>query len=182
MSADRRDALLEALEAYGAGDARDEATFSRFRSFLERDDPFRRTDPDGHVTASAIVARPSTREFLLVFHRKLDRWLQPGGHVEPGDGGVFDAALRETREESGLCDLEAPIGEAILDLDVHAIPAFGDDPAHLHYDVRYLLTARDGGSLAPGAAWFDRDSAVRGDADGSVTRAVRKAVASLGLS
>jgi 8-oxo-dGTP pyrophosphatase MutT (NUDIX family) len=192
MSGERREALLEALDAYRAGALHDPEAVARFGSFLERADPFRRGDPDGHVTASAVVARPGNVaetglglhppphfQFLLVFHRKLDRWLQPGGHVEEGDLSVFDAALREAREETGLSDFSAPIGSAILDLDVHAIPASGADPPHFHYDVRFLLTTEDGGVLPAGAAWFDFADVAPLDRDGSLTRAVRKARARL---
>ena len=66
-----------------------------------RDDPFARDNPDGHVTGSAVVARPDGSAFLLVLHRKLGRWLQPGGHTEESDASVFGTALREAREETG---------------------------------------------------------------------------------
>lgn len=178
ISAVRRESLLGALETYRRSAPR-EAAISRFEAFLQRADPFRRRDPEGHVTASAVVARPSGESFLLVFHRKLDRWLQPGGHVEPEDASVFDAALREAREETGVADLDSPLADRILDVDVHAIPAFGDEPPHWHYDVRYLLTSTDGGSLAAGAAWFPLDEIGAADRDGSLERAVRKAVARL---
>jgi 8-oxo-dGTP pyrophosphatase MutT (NUDIX family) len=189
-SAVQREALLEALVAYRAEDARDEEAVSRFRAFLDRADPFRRGDPEGHVTASAVVARPENVagtgpaglhlrphfEFLLVFHRKLDRWLQPGGHVEPADPSVFDAAVREAKEETGIGGFAAPLGDRILDLDVHAIPALRDEPAHFHYDVRFLLTADDARSPARGASWFSDAAIAPVDSDGSLIRAVRKAV------
>ena len=174
MSGARREALLQALGAYRGETPRDEGTISRFRVFLERHDPFCRSDPDGHVTASAVVVRPGT-EFLLVFHRKLGRWLQPGGHVEAGDVTVFDTAVREAREETGISDFAAPLGDAILDLDVHAIPAFGEDPSHFHYDVRFLLTVGGNGTPIPGARWFPFAAVGPADTDGSLIRAVGKA-------
>ena len=169
----------EALAAYRPENAREEAVLARFLAFVDRPDPFLRGDAEGHVTASAIVALPSGDGFLLVSHRKLGGWLQPGGHVEPNDPSVFAAALREAREEIGVERLESPEGDAILDLDVHAIPAFGSEPAHFHYDVRFLLTSEDGDALADGAAWFPLDAVTRVDRDGSLERAVRKAVARL---
>lgn len=178
-SSSRRLDLLEALATYRPEDARDEAVLLRFRAFLARPDPFFRGDPEGHVTASAIVVLPPGDRVVLVSHRKLGGWLQPGGHVEPEDGSVFETALREVREETGIDRLESPLGRSILDLDVHAIPAFGDEPPHFHYDVRFLLTSGDGGELAAGAAEFPFDAIPSVDRDGSLERAVRKAVACL---
>lgn len=179
MRVARRDSLLRALAGYRGEGPSDAPTLSRFLAFLRREDPFRRGDPDGHVTASAVVSRPAGDGFLLVFHRKLDRWLQPGGHVEPDDATVFDAALREAREETGLAAFAAPFDDAILDVDVHPIPAFGSEPAHCHYDVRFLLTAADQGAPVAGAVWFPAEAIPRLDMDGSLSRAVRKAAARL---
>jgi 8-oxo-dGTP pyrophosphatase MutT (NUDIX family) len=177
----RRTDLLDALAAYRPEDAGEEAVLLRFRAFLARPDPFFRGDAEGHVTASAIVVLPPGDRIVLVSHRKLGGWLQPGGHVEPEDESVFGTALREVREETGLDRLESPLGRSILDLDVHAIPAFGDEPPHFHYDVRFLLTSEDGDQLADGAAGFALDAIALVDRDGSLERAVRKAVACLAL-
>ena len=177
----RRTGFLDSLAAYRPENAGEEAVLARFQAFLDRPDPFLRGDPEGHVTASAIVARPRGDLVLLVSHRKLGGWLQPGGHVEPADPSVFETALREVREETGVerCALETPLGDAILDLDVHPIPASGMEAAHVHYDVRFLLTTGDGHALTDGAAWFALDAIPGVDRDGSLERAVRKAVARL---
>ncbi len=178
-SARRRTELLDTLAAYRPEDSGDEAVLARFRVFLARSDPFSRGDPEGHVTASAIVMLPPGDRIVLVSHRKLGGWLQPGGHVEAEDGLVFETALREVREETGLDRLASPLGRSILDLDVHPIPAFGDEPPHFHYDVRFLLTSEGGAALADGAAGFPLAAISRVDRDGSLERAVRKAVARL---
>lgn len=179
MSRDRREALLRALRAYRAEGPDDVERLARLREFLARPDPFSRDDPDGHVTASAIVTRPEGDVVLLVPHRKLGGWLQPGGHVDPEDGSVFETALREVREETGMERLDAPRGEEIVDLDVHEIPASGQEPPHLHYDVRFLLTAGEGIAPIDGAAWFALGAIPGLDRDGSLERAVRKAIARL---
>ncbi len=93
----------------------------------------------GHVTGSAWIVDPQYSRALLVHHRKLDRWLQPGGHIE-NDATVLDTALREAREECGLAAIR-PVSEAVFDVDVHLIPARAKESAHFHYDVRFLLMA-----------------------------------------
>lgn len=92
----------------------------------------------GHVTASAFVMDRSRSRLLLIHHRNLDLWLQPGGHIDAGED-VLTAAIREVREETGVTGV--PIRQGIFDVDVHSIPAHGDRPAHSHFDVRFLLEA-----------------------------------------
>ncbi len=173
--------LAAALSAYEAADDRERESLRRIGALLDRAaDPFTREVPD-HVTASAVVARPDGSAFLLVHHRRLDRWLQPGGHVEAEDASVFDAARREAVEETGVTALEAPIGGRVLDVDVHPVPPRGGKPGHVHHDVRFLLTstARD---LTPApsevrdARWFTSEEALREGGDETVCRALRKAV------
>lgn len=79
------------------------------------------------------------RRLLLIHHRKHDTWLQPGGHVESGES-VLAAAVREVEEETGV--VGAPLQEGVFDVDVHAIPPRDDRPAHIHFDVRFLLEAQ----------------------------------------
>jgi 8-oxo-dGTP pyrophosphatase MutT (NUDIX family) len=172
--------LLNDLDAYSASDDHERASLARIREFVARSpDAFSRSNAEGHITASAVVAAPQTPAFLLVWHRKLGRWLQPGGHLEENDTSVFAAALREAREETGIEAFGLPSNDRILDVDVHPIPAHGADPAHFHYDIRYLLTA-PGPDPAPRdgeTRWFTLPEALAAGADDSLARALRKALA-----
>lgn len=117
-----------------------EGSMGRLEALLTLDgDVFDRNHFDpGHVTASSFVAHPHRPAVALVFHRKLQAWLQPGGHVEPDDTSHESAARREVAEETGLTDLEA-LG--IIDLDIHPFPSRDHQPAHLHFDLRWAFRA-----------------------------------------
>jgi 8-oxo-dGTP pyrophosphatase MutT (NUDIX family) len=172
--------LLEDLRSHTPLGEPEATSLDRIRSLLQSsDDPFTRARTE-HVTGSAVVARPAGDAYLLVHHRRLGRWLQPGGHVEEEDETVFASALREAREETGVEDLQAPFGKRVLDVDVHPIPAFDSRPLHIHFDVRYLFTTPQE-ILTPsldevlGAAWFSIEEALAADVDGSLARALTKA-------
>ena len=105
----------------------------------EAPDCFWRTCFPGHFTGSALVVSHDRSRALLHHHRKLDRWLQFGGHCD-GEEDVLQVARREAEEESGIVGLTV-YAEEFFDLDIHEIPARGNEPAHFHYDVRYLLLA-----------------------------------------
>lgn len=93
----------------------------------------------GHVNGSAWVVDSEMRMALLTHHTKLDRWLQLGGHSDE-DPNTLNVAQREAIEESGLQSV-LPISQEIFDIDVHPIPEKGDEPGHLHYDIRFIFTA-----------------------------------------
>jgi 8-oxo-dGTP pyrophosphatase MutT (NUDIX family) len=90
----------------------------------------------GHITASALVIDPTRGRVLLTLHKKLRMWLQMGGHCEPGDTVLADAALREATEESGVTGLTLLPGGPVR-LDRHPIPP----PCPWHYDVQYAVLA-----------------------------------------
>ena len=116
----------------------DEAEAAAEFATLLRDggDPFVRERLAGHFTASCwLVDRTGTR-VLLTHHRKLQRWLQLGGHAD-GDRDLPQVALREAREESGLDGLRVERG--VFDIDRHWIPDRSDVAGHWHYDARYVV-------------------------------------------
>lgn len=100
---------------------------------------FERTLEIGHVTASAWLLNKDCSKVLLMHHRKLDMWVQPGGHCD-GDSDVLGVALKEAQEESGLQKIE-PIMTDIFDIDIHLIPETKKEKAHYHYDIRFLVQA-----------------------------------------
>lgn len=102
----------------------------------ERDDPFGRERLAGHFTASAWLVSGDGLRLLMTHHRKLDRWLQLGGHAD-GERDLSLAALREAEEESGLTGLQ--VEPAIFDIDRHWIPEHKGVPGHWHYDVRFVV-------------------------------------------
>lgn len=127
--------------------------FERFWSFCsEIPDCFYRAQQAGHCTGSAWITDPSGSSALLLKHPFLGRWLQPGGHAD-GSADLWQVALREAHEETGL-----PLGDLLparplmrpsglrtrpvpLDLDIHAIPTRGSEPAHEHFDLRFWFIA-----------------------------------------
>jgi adenosylhomocysteinase len=102
----------------------------------------------GHITASAFIISPDREEVLLVHHRGLDAFLQPGGHLEPSDRSPLSGALREVKEETGITALrQVQVNShdlVPLDIDIHHIPANNkkSEPGHYHYDFRYLFVSR----------------------------------------
>jgi 8-oxo-dGTP pyrophosphatase MutT (NUDIX family) len=135
-----RAGLLAELAAYQSFDAREAGMVERLRSFVARHEScFERTLAIGHVTGSAWVVDRALEHVLLTHHRKLDKWLQLGGHAD-GDADIRRVALREATEESGLRDL-VPASDVIYDIDIHEIPESGPEAAHLHYDVRFAFFA-----------------------------------------
>ncbi|HTY18483.1 MAG TPA: NUDIX hydrolase [Myxococcota bacterium] len=177
-----RKPLLELLDGYGARHPEDAATVARVRALVEaHPECFERRCAPGHVTGSAFVISPDGRRSLLVHHRKLGAWLQPGGHAD-GDPDVAAVALREAHEETGLERLAfagAPGARLPLDLDVHRIPARAGEPEHEHHDVRFLLIA-DPGEVPRASAesnavrWFDLESLPGLGVDASVLRMAEK--------
>ena len=132
--------LLALLSDYSERYPDERLTVTRMRDFVEANvDCFERSLLAGHITGSAWLLDSSGERALLTHHRKLGRWLQPGGHAD-GEADIANVALREAMEESGINDISAP-SDQIFDVDIHEIPERGKEPAHFHYDCRFLLQA-----------------------------------------
>jgi 8-oxo-dGTP pyrophosphatase MutT (NUDIX family) len=157
--------LLDLLGRYLEIHPEERARVDTVRRFVRlHPDCFERTCAPGHVTGSAWILSSDHRQVLLTHHRKLDRWLQLGGHAD-GERDPLRVALREAREESGMERFESlPAGRdsVPLDVDVHRIPARPGESAHLHLGVRFLMVAAPGQPLrisdeSQDLRWFDRE-------------------------
>jgi len=169
--------LRDGLAEYAFRNPGESLDVDEFWALLDHADDI--TDPahylPGHLTASAFTLNPNEDSLLLIHHQKLDRWLQPGGHIDGGDVSLESAALRELAEETGVAAVES-LG--LLDLDVHQIPQRGDVPGHIHYDVRFAFRSRSPTiSALDGvheAVWAPLDELGEFDTDDSVLRAALK--------
>ncbi len=137
-------------------------------------DCFKSDYPSGHFTASTLIVDKSLNRVLLTHHKKLNMWLQLGGHAD-GNSMIHETAMREAQEESGLSELSfinvPPLTDSEdeslplpFDLDYHQIPRRGDTPPHIHYDVRFLMIAHDPEKIicsdeSHDLRWFDLDEA-----------------------
>ena len=145
------DAFIHALIAHSPDDQQEENHRDEILRFVSANAQrwWLRATQNGHVTGSAWVLNFARTHALLLHHAKLDLWLQPGGHLDDSDASPAAGATREAVEETGLANLQL-VSDALFDVDVHSIPArdarpgkSAMEPAHLHYDVRYLMIAPD---------------------------------------
>lgn len=104
----------------------------------------------GHVTGAAIVLSPDHSKVLLIHHVILDKWMQPGGHWDPGESDPLAAAQREAEEETGVriaryLPLDVSLPHVPLQIDTHFIPANDkkSEPKHYHHDFRYVFEVAD---------------------------------------
>ncbi len=133
----QRDDVLKRLADYSQRYSDESDTVERFTAFVASEPRcFERDCWRGHVTGSAWVVNAASTHVLLTHHRKLNRWLQLGGHSD-GDHDPLRVACREAAEESGLA--VEPVSTVLFDIDIHPIPERRGDPAHLHFDARFAL-------------------------------------------
>lgn len=177
-----RKPLLDKLHAHRPHDAHEARMLEELTRFVEANSNcFDRSLQIGHVTGSAWITDLERTHVLLTHHRKLDKWLQLGGHAD-GNPDVLQVAILEAQEESGLEEV-TPITESIFDVDVHLIPARGDVPEHFHYDVRFLLQADRNRPLTVSGeskdlAWVDLTQVAALNAEASLLRMVAKTIQS----
>jgi len=167
-----RQHATRALDAHEA-----EMTADTIRFVEAHTDCFHRSQLSGHLTGSAWIVDPARTRTLLTHHRKLDKWLQLGGHAD-GDSDLRAVALREAREESGLTRLRL-VADEPFDVDRHLIPERKGVPAHFHYDLRFVIEADPAEPPAISdeshdLAWVELGRVTQLNSEESMARMVRK--------
>ena len=175
-----RSHLLFLLEKYSVRYPEEEGVVTRFRDFVQGNkNCFDRELLIGHITGSAWVVDQLFSKTLLTHHKKLNNWFQPGGHAD-GDSDVAAVAMREAEEETGLNSLDL-VSSEIFDLDIHLIPERKSEPAHYHYDCRFLIqcgadetfmVSEESNELA----WIVLNEVEQYTEEGSIKRMVQKSL------
>jgi 8-oxo-dGTP pyrophosphatase MutT (NUDIX family) len=141
--------VINDLANYAARDAAESADLARIVDMVNRsDDPWSRTTPL-HLTGSGVIVHPATQRVLLRWHERQRAWIQVGGHADPGEGDPLEVARREGEEETSLTDLVPWPDGSLLHVVIVPVPAKGDDPAHEHADLRYVLATDNPDSARP---------------------------------
>jgi 8-oxo-dGTP pyrophosphatase MutT (NUDIX family) len=173
-----RNLLLNLLNKYNASDANEYQMRTACITFVMANTAcFERSLAIGHVTGSAWVINSQKTKVLLMHHRKLNRWFQPGGHCD-GDNDPIAVAHREATEETGLTNIKL-LNNDIFDIDVHLIPATTNVNEHYHYDIRFLFEALDTDPLiineeSKNLAWVALNDVVNFNDSESIMRMTRK--------
>tara|TARA_Y100000992_G_scaffold11134_1_gene6774 strand:+ start:82 stop:624 length:543 start_codon:yes stop_codon:yes gene_type:complete len=146
--------------------------------FNNYDGCFEKDNLPGHFTGSAWVISPDKNKILMTHHKKLNMWLQLGGHAD-GETDLKSVALKEAKEESGL-NYFSILSEEIFDLDIHQIEPMNEEPEHLHYDVRFLLEADPNeqniiiSEESYDVKWIQLDDVFNHNSEESISRMVEK--------
>ncbi|MES2796930.1 MAG: NUDIX hydrolase [Bacteroidota bacterium] len=172
-----RSPLLELLKSYSTHYLEEQEYKNRTIDFVVSEpDCFKRELIKGHITGSAMIVNQALTKTVLVLHAKINKWLQPGGHAD-GETDILMVAMKEAKEETGLNNLQ--IVSEILDIDVHTISARKLVPAHLHYDIRFLIIADENEPFqisdeSTDIQWISLDEVPQYNSENSLLRMVEK--------
>lgn len=175
-----RQDLLQLLKNHKTRFMDEQAFLRRSIAFVEHhEDVFYRELWPAHVTGSAWVVSPGRSQVLMMHHKKLDQWFQPGGHAD-GESDIIRVALKETAEETGIDPSQIRlVDDNIFDVDIHTIPTHGSDPEHQHIDIRFLVEIDNeipvpGNDESHDVLWIDLPAVSRYNRNRSTYRMLEK--------
>ena len=170
--------LATLLEDYIIEYPHENAAINMLDFFNKGGNSFSKENKEGHFTGSAWILSPDRSMVLMTHHRKLNMWLQLGGHAD-GMEDLINVAIREAKEESGFNEFVL-LSDRIFDLDIHQFPATKDEPGHYHYDVRFLLEANPHNNTiiisdeSIDVQWIPLEKVISLNPESSIQRMVKK--------
>ena len=170
--------LKQLLKTYVQKNPNEVNAIKMLKFIDSHDSCFDKHNLPGHFTGSAWVISPNKNKILMTHHKKLDMWLQLGGHAD-GEKDLKLVALKEAKEESGFNNFSL-LSEQIFDLDIHKIEPMNEEPEHLHYDVRFLLEADPDeqniiiSEESYDVKWVHLDDVSKYNSEESISRMVKK--------
>jgi 8-oxo-dGTP pyrophosphatase MutT (NUDIX family) len=173
-----RSQLIEALQQHSAFDVHEAIMLQQMIDFVQKTPgAYHRENLEGHLTASGWIVNADLSKVLLLHHAKLGKWLQPGGHAD-GNKNLIEVVRAELQEETGITGFANP---QLFDIDIHTIPARGDVPQHLHYDVRFLVQIDEAQSIQRNEesnelAWFPVQAVMALNNESSISRMVQRTI------
>ncbi|MEU3184215.1 NUDIX domain-containing protein [Streptomyces sp. NPDC006923] len=171
--------ILDLLSRYRPHDPAEAADVGRVRELTRTaDDPWSRSIPL-HTTASALIVHPGSGRVLMRWHERQRSWLHVGGHGDPGETEPLAVALREAAEETGLGDLVPFPDDSLVQLVIVPVPARGDEPAHAHADLRFVLATAEPDAIRPESPeaplrWLSLPEAREATAEANVREGLRR--------
>ena len=172
-------ALQNELKHYLGNNSDEKINVEKMLKFLqEEENCFSRSNLDGHFTGSAWIVDDTHQWILMTHHKKLNKWLQLGGHADENEN-LLEVAYNEAVEESGLNDLSVA-SEKIFYIDIHRNPQNKDTPPHYHYDIRYIFTSKMNPDIvvvseeSKDVAWVSKDDVLNKNNEKSIERMLIK--------
>ena len=158
-----RYSVLRSLYEFEPDNESKRKILNRFISFIKSNNDCFNRNIKGHITGSAWLTDDKDR-VLLTHHKKLNKWLQLGGHCD-GNPNVPQVAKREAIEESGIYKLQFK-SDRIFDIDIHCIPEHKKEPSHFHYDIRFHLETKISDVIISNESnqlrWFKKNELISG--------------------
>ncbi len=142
LSSENKEVIMNLLKNHNYIDDKEKESVEKTLDFIENNDIIiGKENEKGHITASAFIINEKRTHMLLIYHKKCQLWLQPGGHLEKNESPL-DGAIREMIEETGINSYKL-LDNKMFDCDVHEFVDVKNNDRHIHYDLKFIVEASD---------------------------------------